>query len=166
MAEIVTSPVSSGIINLKMAQLLSRREKSLTQIQMFQNTHLEDARAIREAINSGERTFEEFFELLEKAARFKEWLKGRNPDANLLRDFYRAATTDTWLERLPTRSVRFVLATLGGLGADLLFPTGGIGTGIGVGLGAIDSLALDRIMKGWRPNHFIEGELSDFASRR
>ena len=133
---------------------------------MFQEHHLEDARSVREAINSGERSFEEFLDLLDHADRFKEWLKGRNPDADLIREYYKAATSETWIDKLPTKSFRFVLATLGGLGADMLFPTGGIGTAIGVGIGASDSLLLDRILKGWRPNHFIEGELKTFTAGR
>jgi hypothetical protein len=42
---------------------------------MFQDIHLHDSRAIREAINSGEYTFDEFMLVLDKAAKFKDWLQ-------------------------------------------------------------------------------------------
>jgi hypothetical protein len=40
--------------------------------------------------------------------------------------------------------------------ADLLAPTG-LGTAARLGIGAADSLPLDKLLKGWRPGHFIEG---------
>ena len=83
MAEIVTTPVASGIINAKFHELLAKRERSSGQIEMFQNQFLDDARAMREAINSGERSFEEFLVILEKAQKFKKWLGTRNPDTEL-----------------------------------------------------------------------------------
>lgn len=33
----------------------------------------------------------------------------------------------------------------------------------GLGLSVLDSLLLDKIVKGWRPNQFIEGELRHFV---
>ena len=164
MAEIVTTPVASGIINVKFHELMSKRDRNAGQIEMFQNQYLDDARAVREAINSGERTFDEFIMILEKAQKFKKWLGARNPDAELLREYYKAATAESWVDRLPSKSLRFVLTTLAGVGADMVFPTGGVGTGVGVGLGAIDAILLDRVLKGWRPNQFIEGELRKFTS--
>jgi hypothetical protein len=166
MAEIVTSPISSGIISAKFHELMAKRNKNEKQIELFQTQYLEDARAVREAINSGERTFGEFIEILERAERFKKWLGTRNPDANLIREYYRAVTTESWIEKLPSKSLRFVFTTLSGLGADMLLPTGGIGTMIGAGIGAIDSLLLDSVLKGWKPNQFIEGELRQFTSGR
>ena len=164
MSEMVTTPVASGIINAKFRELLYRRDRSAGQIELFQNQFFEDARAIREVINSGERTFDESLVLLEKAKRFKEWLRTRNPDGELLREYYKSATADSWIDKLPAKSVRFVITTLGGIGADMLFPTGGLGTTLGMGMGALDSFFLDRFLKGWRPNQFIEGPLRNFTT--
>lgn len=165
MAELVSTPVSAGIIGEKFSQLLSKRGRSVRQIELFQNLILDDARAIKEAINSGEKTFTEFLELMDRAQKFKKWLGSRNPDVELLRDYYKSTTAASWVDKLPSKSLRFVLATLGGFGADMLFPTGGLGTALGVGMGATDSLLLDRLLRGWRPNQFVEGELRRFLSR-
>jgi hypothetical protein len=166
MAEIVTSPISSSIIDRSLSQILIKRENNLSQIEMFQKVHLDNGRGVREAINSGERSFADFLQLLERADRFKTWLSDRNPDATLLQEYYTAATSDSWIERLPTKSLRFVFTTLGGAAADLFLPTGGLGTAVGAGLGAVDSLLLDRLLKGWKPNQFVEGELREFTSRK
>jgi hypothetical protein len=165
MAEIVTSPIASGIIEEKFRELVTRRHKSAADIELFQEQHLDDARAIREAINSGERTFEEFLEILEKAERFKEWIGTRNPDESLIKEYFKEVTAESWVDKLPSKSFRFVLTTLTGLGADLVFPTGGIGTMIGAGVGGIDSLLLDKLLKGWKPNQFVQGPLREFTSR-
>jgi hypothetical protein len=34
----------------------------------------------------------------------------------------------------------------------------------GLGLSVLDSLLLDKIIKGWRPNQFIEAELKSFVA--
>jgi hypothetical protein len=165
MAEIVTSSIASGIIEAKFRELVARRHKSAAEIELFQEQHLDDARAIREAINSGERTFEEFLEILEKAERFKEWIGTRNPDESLIKEYFKEVTAESWVDKLPSKSFRFVFTTLTGLGADLVFPTGGIGTMIGAGVGGIDSLLLDKLLKGWKPNQFVQGPLREFTSR-
>jgi hypothetical protein len=112
MAEIVASPISSSIINRTLSEVLSKRQKNLNQIELFEQVHLSNARAVREAVNSGERSFAEFMELLDGAAQFKKWLSDCNPDGTLLQEYYRAATSDSWIERLPTKSLRFVFTTL------------------------------------------------------
>ena len=100
---------------------------------------------------------------MQRADRFKTWLSDCNPDGTLLQEYYNTATSDSWIEKLPTKSLRFVFTTLGGAAADLFLPTGGLGTAVGAGLGAVDSLLLDRLLKGWKPNQFVEGELSEFV---
>lgn len=39
---------------------------------------------------------------------------------------------------------------------------GGLGTLGGVALSALDSFVLDRMLKGWKPNQFVEGPLRRF----
>lgn len=48
-----------------------------------------------------------------------------------------------------------------GLGIDAVVG-GPWGTVTGLALSAADTLLLDRFIKGWRPNQFIEGPLKEF----
>jgi len=162
MGELVTSPVSSQIIRLKFESISRKREKNVEQFELFQTTHLSNARAIRDAINSGAATFADFLPVLEQASRFKEWLRTRNPDETLLAEYFKAATAETWVEKLPAKSVRLI--TVAGLGAavELLFPLGGLGALGSFGIAAADSLLLGRVLKGWRPSQFVEGPLRKF----
>jgi hypothetical protein len=163
MAEIVTTPLLSDIIRLKHFDFLRRRELNVSQIDLFQETSLPDVPTIRETMNSGGRTVSDFLRLLDNAERFRAWLQNINPDADLVRSYYLAATKKTWAEKLPTKSVRFMIASGLGVLADLVMPTG-FGSAAGLSVGAADSLYLDRLIKGWRPNQFIEGPYGEFVS--
>jgi len=162
MSEIATDDLRSTLIKRKFSQFMSRREKSLENIQMFQDVQLSNARAIREAINSGEKSFDEFLGVLERAERFKNWLRSANPDAKLLEEYYDAATSETWAERLPTKLARFAFCTVSGALLEAIAPSGA-GDAAGLGLGAADAMWTDKILKGWRPNQFINGPLRRFV---
>jgi hypothetical protein len=143
MAEIVTTPVLSDLIRLKHFDFLQRRENNVQEIKLFQELSLPDTPTIREAINSGSRTVSEFLTLIDNAERFRSWIRTANPDTGLIRSYYLAATRQTWADKLPTKTIRFVMATGADMLADLFLPTG-IGTAAGVTVGAADSLYLDR----------------------
>jgi hypothetical protein len=162
MAELVTSSAYSAIIQVKLRDILRKRERNTEQIALFQSTYLKDAHAIRSAINSGEKSFSDFLPVLEQASKFKEWLRSQNPDESVLSQYLKAATAETWVDKLPSKTTRFVIATGIGIAADLIWPSGA-GTVLGIGVGAGDSLVLDRISKGWRPNQFVEGPLQKFV---
>jgi len=46
---------------------------------------------------------------------------------------------------------------------EAFYPTG-IAITAAQGISLLDATMLDRILKGWRPNQFIEGRLSQFVS--
>lgn len=162
LSEFITTPAASKIMRIKFANLLEKRFENARQIELFQEMHLGEARQIRNAINSGERSFDEFLEVLDKAQKFKKWLGDTNPDIGILTEYYKSTVSDTWVEKLPTKGARFVFFTGAGLLVDAVVPTG-FGTASGVALGAADAFVIDKFLKGWRPNQFIEGPLGDFT---
>ena len=60
LSELVTTPTSSRIMQLRFSGLLQKRFKNANEIELFQNVNLHGARSIRAAINSGERKFSDF----------------------------------------------------------------------------------------------------------
>jgi hypothetical protein len=163
MGEVVTVPILSDIIRLKHFAFIQRREQSNTDLRLFEDVIVPEFPTIRETLNSKSRTLSEFLTLLDKADKFKEWLRTRNPDAGLIRSYQLSATEQTWADKLPSKSIRFAIATGLGILADAMMPSG-LGTLAGVGVGGIDALYLDRIVKGWRPSQFITGPYREFVS--
>jgi hypothetical protein len=154
MAELVGSDETDAIIQMKFQSLLRRRRLNLEQLALFQDVHLENASAIREAVNSGYRTFPEFLKILAKAEKFKQWLADINPDSKLLREYHDEVTRDTWAASLPAKTLRWAVASSVGFASVLA----------GLAAGAADEFLVERLLKGWRPNQFVEGPLKRFVS--
>jgi hypothetical protein len=66
--------------------LLRRRDRSLNEIDLFQDLHL-GGRNIADTIDTGERSFAEFLRLLDEASKFKSWLVNSNPDRKLITEY-------------------------------------------------------------------------------
>lgn len=106
---------------------------------------------------AGSLQFAAVVKLLDAADKFRHWLHQQPADGNLVSAYYREVVKDSWVEKLPSKSVRWGLFTLAGMLIDA--NVGGvIGTTAGVAVSAVDSFLLDKLIKGWKPHQFIEGE--------
>lgn len=109
---------------------------------------------IREVIDSGERSFDEFLKLLDKSHRYREWMQGLNPDEKIVKAYWRDVTAEKWFQQFPTKIIRYLIC----FGVDAIDkPTG-------LSLSVIDSFFLEKIIGGWRPSHFIENKLKPFLN--
>lgn len=133
-------------------------------IDLFQDMHLQNARKIREVINSKERSLDEFFKLLDDAAKFMRWLHGRNPDEALLTEYFEAVTKETWLDRLLTKTARRIITAGLAAAVESIYPTG-LAIAATQGLSFLDATLLDKILKSWKPDQLVNGEWSEFVSR-
>ncbi|HUG12367.1 MAG TPA: hypothetical protein VMM36_15220, partial [Opitutaceae bacterium] len=131
----------------------------------FQDFVFDEGRAIRNAVNSGESSFQDLLPVLERAKKFRAWLDGIAPDRNLVKEYYRAVTKETWIDRLPARVLRWALFTATGVGVDAAIGLPGVATTAGAALGLGDTFLVDRIARGWRPNQFVHGALGKFVER-
>jgi len=159
MAEPVTVPVSSEIMRLKHFEFLRRKDVSSDDVDLFQELIVPWFPTIREVINSGERSMKEFLVLLDEAARFRKWLTRANPDVGLVQSYQKEVTKKSWVETLPGKMIRFVVAAGTGVAASAA-----VGLPGGLAAGAANTFLLDRLLKGWRPNHFVEGPYKRFVS--
>ena len=116
--------------------LMAKRDKSLSEIAMFEHAQLRNARAIREAINSTEFSFDDFLKILHQAEAkgFKTWLRTSNPDAGLLDEYYKAISADSWIGKLPSKIARFFLVTGMGIAFEAIHPSG-LSTAAGAAIG-------------------------------
>jgi hypothetical protein len=155
----VSNPFSSSLLRTKTRDLLAR-ERSVAVQDAFHDFVFEDARSVREAVSSGERSLLDALALSEPGRRFQDWTSTIDVNEDLVREYLRACTGESWVDQLPTKAVRFLLVTGGGTGAGIALG-GPVGVAAGPVIGAVDFLA-DVFRRGWRPSQFVEGRLRDF----
>jgi hypothetical protein len=115
--------------------------------------------SVREVINSGERSPEDFIRLMEKAEPFQRWLNKQSPNADLVKEMLREKARVDWMDNLPLKAMRFGLFTGVGMAADFLAP------GASAITGAVDTFLVERLRKNWRPHYFVENHLRGFLDK-
>lgn len=161
-ADLKSDSESEMILEAQLNPVLARSVHNEQQISTLTSTTLE-GRNISDAVNSGRRTFGEVLDLLAAAAQFKNWISGRANDAILLADYVAEIDRISWIESVPTKSLRWVLLLAGGTtmavtGEPLIAAT--ITTAV---LTGFDQLLVERLFRGWRPNQFVHRHLSPFV---
>jgi len=154
--DFVTTTATSSIIQARHEEFLRRSNLNADSRRQFSEIVLPDTPSLAEVIDSNERTFDEFLLLLDRAGRFKDWLKSVNPDENLVRTYMRDISSEDWIQRLPVKSVRYMLT----LALDATNPVAGLAAGF------MDNFVIEKLLSGWRPNHFVNGKLSKFIQTR
>lgn len=164
LSEIATSPLRSDLILERLGYLVNRSQKSKGAISRFNEFVLNDTKTVREAINAKKVDINEMVEIIKKSRKFKDWLKKQSPTADLLKEYYKATTTDSFIDRLPGKTTRWFIFTGIGMAADAI-ATGGVGTAVGLTFSALDGFLLDKIIKGWKPSQFIEGDVKSLLKK-
>jgi hypothetical protein len=155
-ADLLTRPENNLIAYSKLGQIFSGIKAKTQSTETFQEVVFEEGRAIRESVNSGARTLEDSLALIDASARFKRWLKDKDPSADLLKEYCREMSRLDWADKLPTKTVRWLVFAAIGAATTALNPL------VGLGLSAVDPFLVDRLLKGWKPNQFVEGPLRKF----
>jgi hypothetical protein len=159
-SEIVTMPSSANVMQIKLSEIIKRSRTQHEEIEHFQDVTLHNGRALREAINSGSKSFDDFMKLLEKSKKFRSWVSDINPDAGLLRSYVEEVSSESWLEGMPRKIFRWIIFTGLGFAADQYVPPLGSATAAG-----IDSFLVDRLAGGWKPSQFVQGPLTSFVTK-
>lgn len=153
--EFYTSALSSRIVRLRHHELLRRAGINASELKEFQEIALSGTPTIREVIDAGERSFDEFLSILDKSQRFRDWIQTVNPDEKLVHAYMRDVTAEGWITKLPSKTLRYVLGSI----------VGAVSPIVGLGLSAVDSLLIEKLLGGWRPSHFIDTKLKPFLSK-
>lgn len=164
-SEIAVAPIEKVVQAKTVEAIVRKYTQNETQIERFLDLTLTDAHAIREAVNSGAVPFTSVVKLLDSADKFRHWLREQPADAELLRAYYQETIKDTWAEKLPTKSTRWGIFTGIGFAVDALV-TGGIVTAANTAISAADTFLIDKLIKGWKPHQFVEGELKSLFDKK
>lgn len=149
-----TSAVASAVIQTRHEELLRRTHLNSDARAQFTKVVLPDSPTVSEVINARERSLKEAFLLIDQATRFKDWLKSVNPDEGLVRTYMHDISSEGWVKRLPVKSLRYVLT----LALDSTNPVAGMIAGFA------DNFIVEKLLAGWRPNHFVSSKLGLFIS--
>lgn len=149
-SDITLTPLRSDLILLRGTRAESREASESTRLLEIV---FEDSRAIREAVRSGEVSFDKALDIAEHAGQFKKWLAGQAPDADLVKTFFREATHETWIDRLPAATARWLFVTGSGSAAGLAV-AGPVGIAAGPVISAVDFVA-ERLRQRWTPSQFL-----------
>lgn len=155
LSEISSSNVTSKLIDLRLTHLANRCAKSNSDKDSFQNFVFCNQKTIREAYNHGTIGINEILKAIYNADKFKYWLGKHIIDSNLLNEYYREITKDSIIDKLPSKVIRWSVFTGAGVVGELLLAPG-IGTVAGLSLSLLDEFFLDKLVKGWKPNQFVE----------
>jgi hypothetical protein len=156
-SEIEIPYIRSQVLRIRQANLIKRVESSREERANFQSFVFDDARSIREAVNSGRVDFAKVLEVVEKSRHFREWLDGQLENVDLAREYFRACTDSTWIDDLPGKALRWVLVNAASTGAGVVL-TGPPGFVVGTAIATVD-LLVDLLREGWKPNHFVQDDL-------
>lgn len=156
--EIAVHPIEKVVQERSIDAVVKRHERSQHSLQSFTGLTLSGCHAIREAVNSGSVPFVSIVELLDNADKFRHWLHEQPADADLLKAYYQEIIKDSWVDKLPGKSMRWSIFTGLGIGIDMV-GAGGLGTAAAVATGAIDTFFIDKLIGGWKPHQFVEHEL-------
>jgi hypothetical protein len=164
-SDFALDPMRSILAASKFGELFKQATAGKAEIDAFQETVVDDLRCVGEVVNSGERNFRDVIRLLRAAEKFKEWLSKVEGNDNLRAEYCREVSRLEWADKLPTKSLRFLAMTgLGvAIGAAANPVVGMVG---GLALNAADYFLVDQLLKGWKPNQFIEGPLKRFLTRK
>ena len=152
--EFYTSELSSEIIQLRHNNLLKRINLDKNELNIFKEITIAESPSIKEVINCGERSFDEFLSLLDKSSKFREWIHGVNPDVKIATAYLNEISAQSWVNKGPTKTLRYILSTT--IGA--LEPISG------AVFSAADTFILEKFLGGWHPSHFINQKLKPFLS--
>jgi len=162
-ADLAVPPSHSIVARCKFDEVIRKRTQSQQVICQFQDFALKDGRSIAEAVNGGSRNMADVLQLMDKARKFKEWIKNQPEDTTLREEYCKELMKLDWADHLPAKSIRWALFTTAATTIGLLaHPL--VGVVAGVTLSASDAFLVDQLIKGWRPNHFVQGPLRDFIS--
>jgi len=153
----------SDIIKMKHRNLLLKYQNSISQIEIFQESQIGGGKNIRSIINKGEKTLEDVAKLITENPEFSRWTGSIPNDSHIIREYVKAISSQGWINSLPGKSFKFLL--MAGVGASLdLLPFSSLAkqaTSLGISFG--ETFMLDKLINGWRPNHFVDGPLRNFV---
>lgn len=160
--ELSVPQLSSKIISLKFNSILTKATNSATNIESFQYAEFPASPSLKQVIDEKHKSMRDFLKVLEAGEKFKGWLTDLGEGNKLIKEYIAKVNEKTWLQSTPSKAARFYL--IQGI-STILKATGSLtGIAAGVTLSAANTFLIDKLSKGWKPNHYIEKEVVPFIN--
>ena len=169
-ASLAQDRLGARIMQTKCKELTALLDDQQGEADRFQKLVVKGIGDLRGAINSGQRSFREFLDVLEEAEDFRSWLDHQVPTSDLVASYFAEAfkksPLEKHLEKQPVKTLRWILPIIADFGFVAAHADALVGPASAAGLVAFDQLVLDRFKKGWRPATFINEKLTPFVNGR
>ncbi|WP_304619522.1 hypothetical protein [Paracoccus sediminilitoris] len=155
--DLYTNRVSSQLIKFRLSAAATKADNFRSEVSMFSDLAM-CGKSIYKSLASRNRNFGHILDVVEKAERFRKWTASIGTDKSLVKEYISELNSISWLDKLPNKAIRFSIFL--GLGEALdNFVAPPFGKAFGIGVGLADQFLIDKIVKGWKPNHFINDNL-------
>jgi len=148
-SEINTSYENSKLIMLQLNNLINRSSNSKENIDAFQKHVLSESLSIGEAFIDKKIDDRKLIKVLNEAEDFRKWLKLLPNDSSLICGYVKELTKKSITDNAWLKVGRSIFYSLIGC-------FGPVGSIIGSTLSIADSLYIDKILSGWKPNIYVE----------
>lgn len=157
--EMMTSTSEERTIALKLNSLKGFVNNGMHDFQIIQKLANPEYHSIAATINQKRKTFRELIQLLGKAQRFKEWKQTIPDEADFLAEYSKAVAIESkWNDNVFVKTGRWLItSTIGTIPLA--------GTLAGPIVSAIDTFVIDKIMKKWTPNQFLQSDVREFVKQ-
>lgn len=153
-SELVTDKDYSSLIGLQLTDAIQKSLRSEEQINLFNEHILTEYPSIGDAFINRTISGKELIKLLVEGDKFREWLKNVPIDSNLINKYIEEITKETLADKKWIKGTRFAVTQLFGL-----IPV------VGNIVSGIDTFLVEKLLKGWKPNHFIDKELKPLLKK-
>ena len=127
--------------------------------QLIQKLANPEYHSIAATLDQKRRTFRELIQLIEKAQGFKEWKRTIPDEADFINEYSKAVAIESkWTDNVFVKSGRWLITSI--IGTIPL-----VGTIAGPVASAIDTFVIDKIMKKWTPNQFLQSDVKEFVKQ-
>ena len=147
-SEFATNRLNSSLMNIQLSDTIKRTYRSQEELIEFQKHVLKDCPSLGHAFIAGQINGEQLIRLLEEGDKFRAWLRGMPNDADVINQYIKEELAPTLSDNKIVKAIRFGITTLLGL-----IPV------VGAVASAVDTFYVDKLLKGWKPNHFIDYKL-------
>lgn len=146
-SDLITDQRFSKIISLQLKNSIRQTDYDLQQIELFNNHVLCDCPQLGDAFFEKVISTRQFIEILEKGDKWRTWLNSQPNNADLIGAYISEVTKETMADNKLIKIGRFILSC---------FMQNPVVASI---YNVFDSLYIDKLLTGWKPNHYIQDEL-------